>query len=57
MYFKKFMGGIVAVGLVLAACSSPGTSANPSGSQPEGSARGVGAVAAYRLATSTRCSG
>lgn len=36
MYFKKFMGGIVAVGLVLAACSSPGTSAGPSGSQAPG---------------------
>ena len=33
MYFKKFMGGIVAVGLVLAACSSPGTSAGPTGSE------------------------
>jgi oligopeptide transport system substrate-binding protein len=36
MYFKKFMGGIVAVGLVLAACSSPGTSADPTGSQDAG---------------------
>jgi len=33
MYFKKFMGGIVALGLVLAACSSPGTSAGPTGSE------------------------
>ena len=36
MYFKKFMGGIVAVGLVLAACSSPGASAGPTGSQAPG---------------------
>jgi len=37
MYFKKFMGGIVAVGLVLAACSSPGSnSPGPSGSQAPG---------------------
>jgi oligopeptide transport system substrate-binding protein len=36
MYFKKFMGGIVAVGLVLAACSSPGTSAGPTGSEGPG---------------------
>jgi oligopeptide transport system substrate-binding protein len=37
MLFKKVMGGVVAIGLVLAACSSPGTSAGPSGSQSEGS--------------------
>jgi oligopeptide transport system substrate-binding protein len=37
MYFKKFMGGIVAIGLVLSACAQPGTSAGPSGSQAEGS--------------------
>ena len=37
MYFKKFMGGIVAIGLVLSACASPGTSAGPTGSQAEGS--------------------
>ena len=41
MYFKKFMGGIVAVGLVLAACSSPGSnSPGPSGSQPAASGGG-----------------
>lgn len=38
MLFKKVMGGVVAIGLVLAACSSPGTSAGPTGSQGEGSA-------------------
>ena len=38
MFVKKFMGGIVAIGLVLAACTSPGTSTEPSGSQaPDGS--------------------
>ena len=37
MLFKKVMGGVVAIGLVLAACSSPGTSAGPTGSQAEGS--------------------
>ena len=39
MLFKKVTGGIVAIGLVLAACTPSGeSSANPSGSQPEGSA-------------------
>ena len=32
MFVKKFMGGFVAIGLVLAACTSPGTSIAPSGS-------------------------
>lgn len=37
MFLKKFMGGFVAIGLVLAACTSPGSSTEPSGSQPAGS--------------------
>jgi oligopeptide transport system substrate-binding protein len=32
MFVKKFMGGFVAIGLVLAACTSPGASVQPSGS-------------------------
>ena len=40
MLFKKVMGGVVAIGLVLAACASPGTSVAPSGSQPAASAGG-----------------
>ncbi len=40
MFLKKFMGGFVAIGLVLAACSSPGSSVAPSGSQPAASGGG-----------------
>ena len=32
MFLKKFTGGFVAIGIVLAACSSPGASTAPSGS-------------------------
>ena len=34
MFLKKFTGGFVAIGIVLAACSSPGASTAPSGSGP-----------------------
>lgn len=37
MFFKKFTGAAVAIGLVLAACTGPGESGAPTGSQPEGS--------------------
>jgi len=37
MWTKKFLGAFVALGLVLAACSSPGTSTAPGGSQPAAS--------------------
>jgi oligopeptide transport system substrate-binding protein len=40
MLFNKVTGGIVAIGMVLAACASPGNSIAPSGSQPAASAGG-----------------
>lgn len=49
MFLKKFTGGIVAIGLVLAACSSPGTSAGPSGSTGPGESQAPAAEQVLRV--------
>jgi len=49
MYLKKITGGLVALGLVLAACTSPGQSAGPSGSQPVGESQAPEAEQVLRV--------